>query len=244
MGVRVLLHSPAGVQRLPVGDYLLGRGTDCDIVIPSGRASRRHARISVTEDGALLEDLSSSNGTHVNGVQISGRHRLEHDDFIVIGETGLEIAYEDAGEGTEAPDWVSNARPGVAPDTDATLSTHDRQRTDKWIQTWGERVLAQARAGQLTDEHSEKSAIRFGVELARQWRTTHWVDFVLELGGLGVRLPLERAKTLDQVIDEVGVAKQPFEAFAERVRNQSLSDDQRGIMELIDKWRTKIRPGP
>jgi hypothetical protein len=64
---------------------------------------------------------------------------------------------------------------------------------------------------------------------------------VLELGGLGIRLPLERAKALDPVIDEVGVSKEALDAFAERIRNQSVSEDQRGIIELVDKWKTKVR---
>src|SRR3989442_4327943 len=104
MGVRVLLHSPVGVQRLPVGTYLLGRGTDCDVVVPSARASRRHARMIVTEEGATLEDLTSANGTHVNGVRIESRQQLQHDDFIVIGETGLEVSFESDSEASEVPD--------------------------------------------------------------------------------------------------------------------------------------------
>jgi len=241
MGVRVLLHSPVGVQRLPVGSYVLGRGTDCDIVVPSARASRKHARIVVAEDGATLEDLGSANGTHVNGVQIDKRQLLRHDDFIVIGETGLEIEYESDTEASEIPDLSTREPPDTHVETDATLQTRDRQRADKWIEVWAERVLTQARAGQLTDDHSARAAIRFGVELARQWRTPAWVDFVVELGGLGVRMPLERARALDPVIDEVGVAKSAFDAFAEKLRMQSVTDEQREILVLVDKWKSKVR---
>ena len=241
MGVRVLLHSPVGVQRLPIGSYVLGRGTDCDIVIPSARASRRHAQLVISEQGATIEDLASANGTHVNGVQIESRHELKHDDFIVIGETGLEIEYESDSEASAVPEHSAPERHETGVETDATLSTRDRQRADKWIEVWAERVLAQARAGQLADDHTARSAIRFGVELARQWRTLTWVDFVLELGGLGVRMPLERARALDDVIEEVGVSKSAFDAFAEKLRMQSISDEQREILALVDKWRTKVR---
>jgi hypothetical protein len=186
--------------------------------------------------------LASANGTHVNGVRIEGIQRLAHDDFIVVGETGLEVAYESDTEAPSVLEVVVPAPEMSGHETDATLSTRDRQRADKWIEVWAERVLTQARAGELPDDHTARSAIRFGVELARQWRTRTWVDFVLELGGLGVRLTLERARALDAVIDEVGVSKAALDGYAEKLRMQSVSDEQREIFELVDKWRSKASP--
>lgn len=50
---------------------LIGRGPDCDIVLPERQISRHHARIERTPDGQyLLYDLGSKNGTWVNGEEV------------------------------------------------------------------------------------------------------------------------------------------------------------------------------
>jgi hypothetical protein len=46
---------------------LLGRGSDCDIIIPDRQVSRHHSRIFSSERGTMVEDLGSKNGTYVNG---------------------------------------------------------------------------------------------------------------------------------------------------------------------------------
>jgi len=62
----------AGQRWLMEGDSLLiGRSSDCDIILPERQVSRHHARIVRTPDGQyLLYDLGSKNGTHVNGEEV------------------------------------------------------------------------------------------------------------------------------------------------------------------------------
>lgn len=52
------------------GEMVLGRQTDCDVCVPTGEVSRRHARIKPGPDGVLVEDLDSANGTYINGKRI------------------------------------------------------------------------------------------------------------------------------------------------------------------------------
>ncbi len=49
-----------------MSDMLLGRDSDCDIVVPMRQVSRQHARLSPSQEGVLLEDLGSKNGTYLN----------------------------------------------------------------------------------------------------------------------------------------------------------------------------------
>ncbi len=49
---------------------LLGRSSSCDITIPGTHLSRRHAQLTVTNKGLLIEDLGSSNGTYVNDKKV------------------------------------------------------------------------------------------------------------------------------------------------------------------------------
>lgn len=50
---------------------VIGRGGECDLVLPERQVSREHIRIFRGEDGNYyLEDLDSKNGTWVNGKQV------------------------------------------------------------------------------------------------------------------------------------------------------------------------------
>ncbi|HET7011330.1 MAG TPA: FHA domain-containing protein [Anaerolineales bacterium] len=71
---------------------LIGRGEDCDIVVPDRQISRYHARVRRTTDGFVLEDLGSKNGTHLNGVLVHSASPLQDGDVIQVA-FALELAY-------------------------------------------------------------------------------------------------------------------------------------------------------
>jgi hypothetical protein len=54
-------------------------------------ASARHARIDPRPDGVWVEDLGSTNGTFVNGSQITSRRLLQPGDVLRVGETELRL---------------------------------------------------------------------------------------------------------------------------------------------------------
>jgi len=49
------------------GQYLIGRDPSCNICLNDQVASKRHARITLENGKLTVEDLSSHNGTFVNG---------------------------------------------------------------------------------------------------------------------------------------------------------------------------------
>jgi len=64
---------------------IIGRGSDCAIMLPERQVSRHHARIEWDGGGYLLRDLGSKNGTHVNGQEVRDRpYRLKDGDEIQI----------------------------------------------------------------------------------------------------------------------------------------------------------------
>ncbi len=64
---------------------IIGRGLDCDIVLPERQASRQHVQIERDDSGYLLRDLGSKNGTFVNGREVRDRpYRLKDGDEIQI----------------------------------------------------------------------------------------------------------------------------------------------------------------
>ena len=63
---------------------LIGRTTECDIVVELDSVSRRHARIQREGTNIVVHDLGSTNGTYVNQVQIKSRV-LSDGDQIKVG---------------------------------------------------------------------------------------------------------------------------------------------------------------
>ena len=76
-------------------DLSIGRSKDRDIILPDNTISRKHARLSKTPDGFLLEDLGSHNGTFVNASRITS-HILRHNDQVKIGSSMLTFLDESA----------------------------------------------------------------------------------------------------------------------------------------------------
>ncbi len=77
--------------KLPIkGPLLIGRGSYNHVVLKDSRVSRQHARIALEEDGCVVYDLGSTNGTCVNGVPIS-RHLLKLHDEVSFGSLAFRI---------------------------------------------------------------------------------------------------------------------------------------------------------
>lgn len=63
----------------------LGRSTDNDIIIQQIDISRKHVTFTWQNGRYYIEDLSSRNGTFVNGERLKGRLELHHSDVIQLG---------------------------------------------------------------------------------------------------------------------------------------------------------------
>jgi len=73
------------------GDNLIGRDQEAVVWIDDGSVSRRHARITVGEDGAMLEDLGSKNGTYLKGRRIRETTTLADKDELKIGPASMVL---------------------------------------------------------------------------------------------------------------------------------------------------------
>ena len=80
-------------QSVPLtdGEHIAGRDADCSLVVDGTTVSRRHARIIVAHGAATIEDLNSTNGTHVNGTRISAPTRLVPGDEFALGSEVLRL---------------------------------------------------------------------------------------------------------------------------------------------------------
>jgi DNA-binding winged helix-turn-helix (wHTH) protein len=71
------------------GENVIGRDDGVILWIDDNSVSRRHARIVVDEQEAVLEDLGSKNGTLLRGERVESPARLVDEDLITIGPASI-----------------------------------------------------------------------------------------------------------------------------------------------------------
>ena len=65
---------------------LMGHGADCDVVLDPPSIAVHHCRLTYQPGGeAVLQDLGSTQGTFVNGVQIWAPARVTPGDAVTLG---------------------------------------------------------------------------------------------------------------------------------------------------------------
>lgn len=77
---------------------MLGRGTDCDLVLASDIVSRRHATIAATPTHLRVLDLGSSNGTFVNGARVIGEGAVAPNDILMVGDVAMRLCQGEVPE--------------------------------------------------------------------------------------------------------------------------------------------------
>jgi pSer/pThr/pTyr-binding forkhead associated (FHA) protein len=75
------------------GGLTMGRSEGAEIRVDDSFASSSHARLFRRGDFMWVEDMGSTNGTYLNGRQISSAERLKRGDVIRIGDS--EYRYQE-----------------------------------------------------------------------------------------------------------------------------------------------------
>jgi pSer/pThr/pTyr-binding forkhead associated (FHA) protein len=90
----------------------IGRGDAADLTLNDGEVSRRHARVTPQVDGAIVEDLGSSNGTFVNQNELVGPARITPGDELLVGVTVMQL--RSAAQVAAQPSAVRPVPPALA----------------------------------------------------------------------------------------------------------------------------------
>jgi pSer/pThr/pTyr-binding forkhead associated (FHA) protein len=92
-------------KRFAVGSQPLtfGRDGGNDVVLASLLASSVHAELRPEAGGYALVDRGSSNGTWVNGVQVTTRQLRSGDEFVIGGMAFRFESFEARADGRAAP---------------------------------------------------------------------------------------------------------------------------------------------
>ena len=103
MELEVLEGPDAGVTIALPPTLLVGRSMHNDLVLQDPALSKVHCRFRLRENGVILTDLGSTNGTLVNDMTIL-QCRLKDGDRILVGSTLLQFHARDGGKKTLIPD--------------------------------------------------------------------------------------------------------------------------------------------
>jgi pSer/pThr/pTyr-binding forkhead associated (FHA) protein len=93
-GSVTIADGPQAGVGAPLGEepVVIGRGSDCQILLDDDYSSTRHARLFQSEGEWWVEDLGSTNGTYLDGQRVTRPVPAEIGGSIRIGRTTLNIA--------------------------------------------------------------------------------------------------------------------------------------------------------
>jgi len=261
--VRVAVRAPTGTIVLEPGIYFVGRSPECDIVLASARASRRHAKITVTEGGVTIEDLGSANGLFINGERVGpAPRRLVHDDFLVVGDLAMEVDIEEVTDSvakfTSEPPFQVRVAPSSIPPGQATsraqaldllvsvadraLSSGNPERAERAVDEWLLTTLQAARSGRPSEERINDLAIDTALKLAHALGAQRWVDYVFQLlTALGTPMGADRAGRLEEALRAAGAQPGSLDNYSAKLRALAPSAERDTSLALVQHWRASVR---
>ena len=104
-----LVSGTAEIALAP-GENILGREGEGIVVVKSSTVSRRHARIVIDANAAVLEDLGSKNGTFVNDQPVSGPASVVDGDQVRLGSQLFTFRFPQPSASTETQTSPSGRR--------------------------------------------------------------------------------------------------------------------------------------
>lgn len=175
----------------------IGRAADSDVCIRDRSISQRHARIALAPSGeAIVEDLSSTNGTYVNGEKIVRRVLRDGDKVYIGPRHALEFRYQ-----------INDAPAGSA--ADATRDALTGVYAGQYLLLRIDEDFARARR-----QHENLALLLFDVDSFSEIEEMHGPD-------LGNRVLREVAEVVGAVLRREDIfARYDHHTFAVLLRNQ------------------------
>jgi pSer/pThr/pTyr-binding forkhead associated (FHA) protein len=203
----VEIHGGEKVERHYVYDreFIMGRGEDVAVLIPSVAASRHHFKVKVKERTLWIADLGSSNGTKVSACEIekNGRMIYAAGEPIRFGDKNLYVTiqlFQTPLEKQEAADEI------VA---DAFANAEDMKRTaaeeaKALSKMESEQILAKARQEAQALLLQAEQQVRITRETADQ-------EIEAERSAAQSEISAMKLKTSKEVVQKMEVAQKQIE---------------------------------
>ena len=150
-------------------EWLIGRSSSCDLVLPNPEVSRVHGKIVYLDDAYYFTDMGSSFGSSLNGKSIGAneQHELHLADILQLGETFLYV------EGITAPTPIASA---TALETYPSISLPQ--------ETWAGEDLV-CRCCRIIDETPDAKTFCFTAEtpVLFDYKPGQFVNLAIEIDG-------------------------------------------------------------
>src|SRR5882672_4609689 len=212
------------------GQFVVGRGSDCQLALDDALVSRRHAMLVVGSDDLYIEDLASRNGVWVNGEKIDGRTKLSDGDKIRIGSQDMAILRVYRAQATTlaqpAPTLRADAFGLLGGLADKALAMGRGEEAERILSVHMTNILEDARGGRAIAPETAKIASLYAVKLGSAIGKGKWIDYVFDLYSIiGQPCPAE-------VIDELYSGARKVKGI-----------DVARLRSYVDSMRAKVK-GP
>ncbi|HYR57535.1 MAG TPA: FHA domain-containing serine/threonine-protein kinase, partial [Chthoniobacteraceae bacterium] len=210
------------------GEYIIGRDPNCHIPIEAEQVSRHHARLTFGAFELVIEDLGSSNGVFIEGVQVQLPTRVRLDQEVQIGAARLYIRLRDeAARQLSAALWDTDL--GLGPVREQLEGK--RYKVITTINRGGMGVILQAR-----DLRIRRTVAMKVMKTSSQFSRENVLRFIDEAQLTG---QLEHPNIVP--VYELGIDEQGETFYAMKfVKGITLDDVLRGIrngnQRMIDKY--------
>jgi FHA domain len=196
------------------GITLIGRSPDCQVTIEDPLVSRQHARITIDDTGAHVDDLKSRNGVKVNNQPIKGPTAIKDGDRLRIGTQ--ELVFCELAEGSGP----------VAAKTTGFLRHCSRCRMP-----YPQELLACPSCGETMQLEEDTMTGQLGGDTSRSWG----LQLLLEV--LDKALALGRVPDAVRALQRIEAQIEERLAVAERVEPKQLDEIARSACTLASATR-------
>ena len=93
ISLHLVLNRREDRQVLLVDQLTVGRDPSCDVVIGDEGMSRRHFLLEWDGESVYIDNLSTTNGTGLNGTPLRHKRRMESGDTVKAGNTEIIIRW-------------------------------------------------------------------------------------------------------------------------------------------------------
>jgi hypothetical protein len=222
------------------GQFVIGRGSDCQPALDDGLVSRRHAMITVGDGEVAIEDLESRNGVKVNGARIEHRVPLGDGDRIQIGSQEMTVlrvrSVNTATLAQPAPTLRADAFGLLGSLADKALAMGRGTEAERILGVHLGNVLEDARGGRSLAAETCKQASVYAVKLAGATGKASWVDYVFELfTAVKQPCPVEVVDELYEAVRKVsGLNAKALRGYLEILRGLARGPAERFVLSRIE----------
>ncbi|HEX4335962.1 MAG TPA: FHA domain-containing protein [Polyangiaceae bacterium] len=222
------------------GEFVVGRGSDCQLALDDALVSRRHAMLIVGSEDLHIEDLASRNGVWVNGDKIDARRKLTDGDRVKIGSQEMAVLrvnrVPSATLAQPAPTLRADAFGLLGGLAEKALAMGRGEEAERILSVHMTNILDDAKSGRNIAPDTAKIAALYAVKLGSATGKSRWIDYVFDLYSIGAQpCPAE-------VIDELyagarkvkGIDVARLRSYVELLKNKVKSPAERFLLNRLE----------